>query len=188
MRGAPGWRRQFDSVNGVWKQELLVWLAQACGIRTLVETGTCEGSTPLAVHGHFDKIYTVELHDGLHDTSKRTLAHLPNVELFHDDSASFLGKLLPTLPRDLPVLFWLDAHRSGDHTAGDGTELAREVAAIAESCDRPLVVIDDEPGAELLQVAAAGVSLDKWTREYRTGEVIMHLGNYAVPPFEGSDV
>ncbi len=187
MNGAPGWRRTNDSVNGEWKIQLLRWLGETCGLRTLIETGTCEGSTPAALHKNFDKIYTIELHDGLYEVSRKRLQDLDNVFVYHGSSPEILTKLLPTLPPG-PLLFWLDAHTSGPHTACEGDVLHEEIMVITKLRPESLVVIDDMPSAELLQIVARGVSLEGWIREYRTGEVIMHRGGFTIPPFESTDV
>lgn len=184
MKGAPNFRQWPDAVDGIWKQELLIWLSQVTGIRTLIETGTCEGSTPAAIHQHFSDIYTVELHDGLYETSRQRLASISNVHLYHDSSPSFLRNLLPIISPEVLLLFWLDAHTSGPHTADAGDVLPAEVAAIDELCPNPLVVIDDMIGLGQFIGQVSSVDLSNWSVEYRTGEIVMHKGGYSIPPFE----
>lgn len=184
MRGAPGFKAWPDPVDGRWKWELLAWLGATCGIDTLIETGTCEGSTPFALASNFKEIYTCELHDGLYEVSKKRLAGLSNVRLYHESSPQWLRGLLPRIPPEVPLLFWLDAHSSGPHTADDGDPLANELRAIYELCPNPLVVVDDQIDASFQRLVAGGLSLDGWIKEYRTGEVIMHKGGYSIPPFE----
>ena len=186
MKGSPGWKKSPDSVDGRWKQQLLVWLAGLFGIRTLIETGTCEAATPLAVHKHFDEIYTVELSDEYHERSRRNIEKwgLSNVRLYKGDSAPWLRDLLPRIPPETPLLFWLDGHGSGSGTADGGEGLPLELAAIDEYCANPLVVIDDEWSADMVWLPPYGINLDHWVKEYRTGEIIMHKGQYHIPPFE----
>ena len=43
MKDAPNFKQWPDSVDGLWKIELLRWLRYETGVDILVETGTCEG-------------------------------------------------------------------------------------------------------------------------------------------------
>jgi hypothetical protein len=80
------------------------------------------------------------------------------------------------------ILFWLDAHCSGPHTAGDGDPLEDELNVIMPRCSESLIVIDDMQNAELKHL---NVDFTGWHREYRTGEVIMYRdGVYKIPEFE----
>ena len=84
------------------------------------------------------------------------------------------------------ILFWVNDHLPTDSNVGfsDGT-LAEELRIIDEAVgpERAVVVIDGQHGTELPYVMARGVTLERWTREYRTGEVILY-GALKVPPFE----
>ncbi len=184
MRGAPNWRCTSDPVDGVWKQDLLRWIGRELSIPTLVETGTCEGSTPAALANDFSEIYSAELSPELHRIAAARLKDHRHVRLYLGDSREFLSDLLPRLTGK--ILFWLDAHHSGGPTVGFGDDpLAGELRVIDELAgpDRAVVVIDDQHGTELPFVMAHGVTLSRWTREYRTGEVLLY-GALRVPPFE----
>jgi predicted O-methyltransferase YrrM len=180
MKGAPNWHGVRDIVDPAWKVELLRWLGSICKLRTLVETGTCHGATSFALQKDFDKIYTIELHDGFYELSRQKFQSVDNIFIYHGSSPDMLQKLLPTLPPG-PLLFWLDAHTSGPHTA-QGDPLAEEMKVISDLRPDSLVVIDDESNAQLLRVPES--TLDGWTGEYRTGEVIMQRGGFTIPPFE----
>jgi len=44
MRKAPNYVLG-EAVDGIWKRELLVYLGQEFNLKTLIETGTCDGGT-----------------------------------------------------------------------------------------------------------------------------------------------
>jgi hypothetical protein len=178
MKGAPQFRCWPDSVSGIWKQQLLVWLSEQIGAKVLVETGTCEGATPLAVHNSFDEIHTIELHPGLLRIAHGWLDEFKNVFIYEGSSPEVLPGIISNL-KEQPIVFWLDAHTSGPHTAQDNP-LPRELAVIMELCPDALMVIDDQAEFDLWQFEFAG-----WHAEYRTGEIILHKeGRYVIPPFE----
>jgi hypothetical protein len=184
MKGAPDWKVNTDSVNGSWKINLLEWLGKVTGIRTLVETGTCHGSTPFHLAGHFALIHTIELHDELFEISQRRLAKFKHIHCWHGSSRTMLPAIFQYVP-DGPVLFWLDAHNSGPHTADDGDPLTDELAVITAAFPDALIVIDDMPDETLYNVPERNAVLEGWHREYRTGEVIIYKeGRYNIPPFE----
>jgi hypothetical protein len=49
--------------------------------------------------------------------------------------------------------------------------------------ERAVVVIDGQHGTELPYVMAAGVTMPRWMREYRTGMVVLS-GSLTLPEFE----
>lgn len=180
MKGAPNWLKPGDPVNGVWKQDLLRWLGKLFNLRVLVETGTCEGSTPIALHNDFRDIYSIELSDYYYKRSVKRLQHLANVHLTHGNSERCLEGILNAIPNE-PTLFWLDAHSSGGLTADEGDPLGIEIQIIERCRPNALVIIDDMLNESLSHL---DIDVSKWVREYRTGEVIMHMGKYKIPPFE----
>lgn len=183
MKTCPNWKQPGDSVNGQWKWELLQYLGKTFNLRTLVETGTCEGSTCRALVDDFTDIYTIELSDYYFEKSAARLKTFPNIHRFHGDSRSHLPGILQSLDR--PSLIWLDAHSSGGMTADAGDPLAEEIRTIQRLSPDSLVVIDDMMDEELRHVEEQGVSLSDWTREYLTGEVIMYRsGQYSLPCFQ----
>lgn len=165
----------------MWKQDLLRWLGQTLGIRTLIETGTCQGSTPAAVWQDFKYIYGVELSPRYFEEACGRLAHAKNVHLSFGDSVEFLNRILPNFDKHEPLLYWLDAHPCGGHSANNGDPLPGEIEAIMRIHPHGVIVIDDMPSADLPQVDQK--LLEGWVREYRTGEVILYRG-WSIPPFE----
>lgn len=179
MRGAPDFKAWPDAVCGKWKQEFLLWLSYEAGIEILVETGTCEGATPLALHDFFTEIHTIELHRPLFEVACQWIGAFPNVVMYLGDSGTVLPEIIRKFP-DQPLLFWLDAHSSGPHTAQDNP-LPREVEVIIRMCPDALIVVDDQTSLEEFKHLVP----EGWRAEYRTGEIVMHkAGRYAIPPFE----
>jgi len=190
MRGAPNFRAWPDAVDGRWKWEFLRWLGSITGIKTLVETGTCEGVTPFNLKGDFDRIYTIELHDGLFEGAQRWLAPYKHVRCYHGSSRTILERVIDDAIVDngvgsCPILFWLDAHSSGPHTANDGDPLSDELRTITKYAENGLIVIDDMMGLDQFRGQVSSVDLIDWHVEYRTGEIVLHReGRYAIPPFK----
>lgn len=184
MRGAPNWEKSGDHVSAEWKWELLKWLGKTCGLDTFVETGTCHGATVRAVHGHFRYIYTVELHKKLFAETSASLKDLSGTFFFQGDSLNFLDKLWEDDMITWKALFWLDAHPAGPTTADNGDPLPDELRFITQHYSDSLIVVDDTPGPELSHIAGIDEVLKGWTRDYRTGELILHRGGYTIPEFE----
>lgn len=178
---------QGEAVNGIWKTDLLKYLSRIFNLRVLVETGTCQASTLLAVKDSFDKCYSIELSDHYYKEATKRISEnkgSSDIELIHGNSATKLRELLASLDKNMRVLFWLDAHSSGGLTANEGDPLPEEIRAIIELSPNSLVVIDDQQNADLAQVTEAGVNLRGWTKIYRTGIVFLFKkDNYKIPEF-----
>jgi hypothetical protein len=180
MKPAPNFKQWPDAVDGRWKINFLRWLQSQTGIQVLLETGTCEGITPANLHDCFREIHTIELHPGLYENARNRLKDFSNVKQYFGSSRNLLIPILKKLGEQ-PILFWLDAHSSGPHTADDGDVLPYEIETITWLCPDALIVIDDMKDATLHQ------ELDPpgWHREFRTGEIVMFKqGRYTIPPFE----
>ena len=78
-----------------------------------VETGTgvCECLSH-AITFPFEKFYTIDI-DGELITQAKQRFPQSNIEFIHNYSSEALKELVPTLPKDTPVLFFLDAHFPG---------------------------------------------------------------------------
>lgn len=120
-----------------------------CGI--FVETGTSDGSTTLQATRFFKEIHTIELHPELFGRSRRRLAPHAHVKVYNGSSPSILKQILPTLHGS--VLFWLDAHYSGEGTALNAeteydptaiTPICDELRAIKESSIQDCVILIDD--------------------------------------------
>jgi hypothetical protein len=185
MKAAPHFVKWPDPVHGMWKIDLLDWLGKITGLKTLIETGTCEGVTPFFLRNDFEAIHTLELHDGLFQTSVERLRLYPHIHCYHGSSRTMLEPLLENTVPAGPLLFWLDAHSSGPHTANDGNPLPDELRVITKLRPESVIVIDDMMGLNEFLGQVGDVDLSDWQIEYRTGEIVMHKkGLYNIPAFE----
>lgn len=180
---APGWRFPGDSVDGVWKENLLISLGKLYNLDYMIETGTSTGSTSKACAPHFKLITTIELSEKYYNEAKDLLRRCHNVDCVLGDSAVELERILKHSPKR-PHLVWLDAHPSAPDSANAGDVLPREIELITKYSPDSFVVIDDMPDAELKHVQDAGVDLSGWVRTYVSGEILMHRGGYEFPEFE----
>ncbi|MCX5921924.1 MAG: hypothetical protein NTX86_01190 [Candidatus Dependentiae bacterium] len=118
------------------------------------ETGTFDAGTTINAVPYFKTIVTVELHDSLFAGSKAKLAPYKNVIPFHGHSPEAIRIFAPQLQGT--ILFWLDAHYSGEgtalsfsnHEAPDAvTPIRGELAAIkAANLNDCVILIDDIRG------------------------------------------
>jgi hypothetical protein len=81
--------------------------------KTYVETGT--GAAECLTHAvtfPFEKYYTIDIDGELIEKAEATFNN-PKITFIHNYSSEALKELVPTLPKDEPVLFFLDAHFPG---------------------------------------------------------------------------
>ena len=125
------------------KQDALKAFKKRFNIDTLIETGTCAGDMVFLMRDHFRKIYSIELSDYLFSIAKQRVRKYSHIELYQGDSGYVLPEILSKL--NLPALFWLDGHYSGDVTAkGElNTPIVREISAILQSPHEHILLIDD---------------------------------------------
>jgi hypothetical protein len=90
--------------------------------RTVVETGTYKGTSALRLAEHFERVFTIEIDETLHQKASNRFANKDkqNIVALHGDSRDILPSLVPELcigdkVHD-KVIFWLDAHWSGDES------------------------------------------------------------------------
>lgn len=89
-------------------------MMEAHGCRSLFETGTGIGDgVAFAAYFHFDRIWSVEIHPDIAATARDRFTDDPRIEVLNETSESALARVLPGVPRDAPILFWLDAHFPG---------------------------------------------------------------------------
>lgn len=81
--------------------------------KTYIETGTGVGEClEHALTFPFEKYYTVDIDGDLINEAKNKFTN-PKVTFIHGYSSNALEELVPTLPTDTPILFFLDAHFPG---------------------------------------------------------------------------
>jgi hypothetical protein len=133
--------------------EIILFLKQQFGLETFVETGTLNGNSAAWASRYFKRVVTIEASEPLWRAARARHAQMTNVEFMWDNTAQQLPALIPALENPL---FWLDAHWSGGHTAGEFDEcpLLAEIAAISKSkleksqpeksqLENVVIVIDD---------------------------------------------
>jgi len=81
-------------------------------LNTAIETGTCLGYSTRDLSHHFKTVHTVEIQESLYQAARETFAHNPNIHCHNGDSVSVLRQLSSIVKE--PVVFYLDAHWSGD--------------------------------------------------------------------------
>ena len=126
------------------KQQVLRGVAKEFGLRILVETGTFYGDMVEALKGDFERIYSIELSQDLHEKARRRFAKEEHITLLRGDSGEVLEELTKVL--ESPALFWLDGHYSAGETARGvkDTPILEELEHILGSCEkRHVIVVDD---------------------------------------------
>lgn len=137
------------NVNYGIPQKLALGLAQICGTRLFIETGTFEGKTALWAMQHFDVVCTIE---GDRDRFWRFLGqatqlHDARLKPYFGPSQEMLWQVIDADPS--PALFWLDAHWTGhaDHPPVEGVEcpLIEELRVVNRRVRVPnhIIMIDD---------------------------------------------
>lgn len=135
----------------------LAALARDFRCTAFVETGTGSGAGILhaARAAAWPRLFTIELFPEVADKARAALAVEPRITLLEGTSEEALRQLLPALPADEPVLFWLDAHFPGadfGYAAYDSERdealrlpLERELSVIRELRPRArdVILIDD---------------------------------------------
>jgi hypothetical protein len=114
------------------------------GINIFIETGTYYGDMINAVKHLFKNIFSIELDRILYEKSKERFKDYNKIFIINGDSSKVLPEILKNINE--PILFWLDAHYSGDITAkGDcETPIIQELEAIFKNyIAGSIILIDD---------------------------------------------
>ncbi len=83
------------------------------GIKVFVETGTADGKQFFDyMKYNFDNFYSCEINKAQYEVAMQNVGHLRNLHIFNQSSVDFLTNLLPKI-KDVPTIFWLDAHLPG---------------------------------------------------------------------------
>lgn len=124
-------------------EQLVIQLKEASDIKCFVETGTYLGKSARWAAEKFDVVFSIEQSPQYFAAAKDALSSLSNVTLLLGDSRT----QLPGICSDFPsrAIFWLDAHWSGDDTAGEENQcpLLDEIAAINSRGQSDIILIDD---------------------------------------------
>lgn len=113
-----------------------------------VESGTSHGDGTYAILPHVDEVHTIEAFEPCYDFSLNRFQNEDKVNIYFADSGKVLPEILPKL-EGKSVVFWLDAHYSGDGTAllDKETPIVAELEAISQVSNLDhAIVIDDARG------------------------------------------
>lgn len=127
--------------------------------KTFIETGTCYGrSVTAALAAGYERVKSVEAKDEFYDHCNALFSKNKNVELFLGKSIDHLGAMLADLTG--PAVLWLDAHVSGEASAGyddymakglesdyhQHTALIKELKIVLAHRRDHVILIDDQNG------------------------------------------
>ena len=126
------------------------------GIKHFVETGTGRGESLKFMHhvteGKLDTYCTVEIWPALWEAARQ---NFPWANCYSGHSPQALEAILPCIPEDEPIIFWLDAHfpgadfglaeRKKDHDDAENWPLAKELEVInrLRPARKDIILIDD---------------------------------------------
>lgn len=139
--------------NFALEQSFLKQLQEIFDITIFVETGTYYAHTTQEAASIFSSIHTIELHPVLAQRAKNMFANQHHITVHWGSSPEIFTQLLPSLKNQGRILFFLDAHYSGDDTvagpegtsAADGiTAIRKEITAIKESGIQDCVILIDD--------------------------------------------
>jgi len=80
-----------------------------------IETGTFTGNGTIKLSEYFNKVYTIEINENLFNKAKKKFINNKNIICLQGDSKIVFTKLFDDKNiKNNNILFWLDAHWSGD--------------------------------------------------------------------------
>jgi hypothetical protein len=126
------------------KQGIVKEYAAHFDTRNLIETGTYRGDMVNAMRHHVDRIWSIELDEGLFKKARRRFRRDRRISILRGDSGKILPEILTSVTK--PCLFWLDGHYSGGITArGDEeTPIRKELSQILKHpVEGHVILIDD---------------------------------------------
>jgi len=125
-------------------EDLIKIVQQEFSLPLFIETGTFYGSTAAWASEHFDHITTIELDDRIYEEVTSEYNDANNIQFIKGKSQDQLRDIVEEVPSEGAV-YWLDAHYSGEGTAGNDYEcpLIEELQAIGSSDHEAFVFIDD---------------------------------------------
>ena len=120
-----------------------LFLKEISKIDSFIETGTYLGRTTEWASEHFNLVYTIELSEKIFKETSSRLSEKTNITFLQGDSRHHLQNIIDSV--EAPAIFWLDAHWSGEETAGeeDQCPLLQELEIIYASPFDHIVMIDD---------------------------------------------
>lgn len=174
IKSAIGWK-QGEAVPGRYKERLLISLGNGLGLKAFVESGTANASTLIAVHEHFDECHSIELSTPYFDEAVKKCRPFKNIHLYKGDSRVMMKVVIQIIKQ--PALFWCDAHVCGGLSADEGDPLPHELTSIMQHSPDSLILVDDEPNAELTR---CNINWNGWVKEYHSGIIFIHKGQFKI--------
>lgn len=104
-----------QKIEGILSKSFIEHIIEEFKPDVFFETGTYSAETTRVAAPYFKQVYTVELHEKLYNDCKEKLKSLEHVHIFNDKSADAIARIAPTI--NGKIVFWLDAHYSGEGTA-----------------------------------------------------------------------
>lgn len=117
-------------------------------IKYFVETGTYKADTTILASKFFDRVFTTEIHPGLHSKAiQRALKEdIKNITFYLGDSSYLLKNAIVPQVIDGAV-FFLDAHISGSDSGWNGTDrvpILKELEAVLDqNVGKSVFIVDD---------------------------------------------
>ena len=137
--------------NGSLDSNFLKEMKSVFKCDAFLETGTYDGKTAQTAALIFNEVHTVELEYHLFQNTNVFLSTLANVKTYHDSSPEMIKSVAPSIKGR--ILFWLDAHYSGEGTAMSNnnpyspdaiTPICDELKAIKECGLTDCVILIDD--------------------------------------------
>jgi hypothetical protein len=124
-------------------KELVLWLRDTFRVKVFVETGTNRAETAVWASANFERVFTIEANESLHDRAVEAFGGYKNVEFRKGDSRTHIESLVTGLSE--PAIFWLDAHWCGEDTFGKTEEcpVVGELELINTGRLGHIILIDD---------------------------------------------
>lgn len=125
-------------------------------IKNFVETGTYDGASAMLAAKFFDRVFTIEIHQGLYEASVNRIKNrgITNVTCLLGDSANLIGTVAEQVKDG--AVFFLDSHYSGE---GTGWNNEKHVP-LYEELDKILAVKDLGPSIFVID------DVRLWTTEH----------------------
>ncbi len=123
--------------------EFIKYLKEIFNFDVFIETGTYNGSTCSKAAIILDEIYSIELDPNFYKNCLDKFKDQPKIHLHLGDSKDVLKTILPSINKK--ILFYLDAHWSGDTIKGEeNTPILGELKAIKETGIKNSVILVDD--------------------------------------------
>jgi hypothetical protein len=161
------------------KNLLLLEYKRKYNLKCLIESGTYQGEMIDAMNTLFNELHTIELSSEYFNKAQIKFKNNPKITVYNGDSGNLLPEILKKI--QLPILFWLDGHYSGDQTAKADvdTPIIKEIDAISsyKHRDKSVIIIDD---ARLFTKSGVGKDYPAILEFYRFTEKMLPCHRFSL--------